>query len=96
MTELMINEYIKVTEVINNIRNIMNIYIKNTEETIKKANELEKEEIIIKFNNILLSIKNDPDIISKYGLLKKRHNEIKNDPKVKPEIMLLLLKNKYQ
>ena len=96
------DEYIKVTNAIDNIQNKIDQYIRDTEEKINKTyNNLDKNELIKKFKQVLFYIKNNPDITTKYKLLKMRQEELKNNilinsSKSEADIVLLSLKDKYE
>lgn len=79
MTEANLDEYVKVTNAIDNIHDKINKYKKIVSETIENSSS-EKEQIrcLLEFKNTIKRIKSDSNITHKYKLLKKRQNELKN------------------
>jgi hypothetical protein len=79
MTDLILDEYVKVTRIIENIQNKINRYKKNVKENIENSrNEHEQEKKIKEFKKTMSRIKGDKDITQQYRLLKKKQKELRD------------------
>ena len=79
MTDLILDEYVKVTRIIENIQNKINRYKKSVKENIENSrNEHEQEKKIKEFKKTMSRIKGDKDITQQYRLLKKKQKELRD------------------
>ena len=79
MTDIILDEYVRVTRTIENIQTKINTYKKSIEEDIESAkSEEEQNERVKEFKNMMAKIKKDPNVTSNYRLLKKRQTELRN------------------
>lgn len=79
MTESMLNEYVRITRIIENIHNKITRYQIKTEKLIKNAKYDEERRVILdRFNKIMYDIKHDKDINVKYKILRDRQIELKS------------------
>jgi len=79
MTESILDEYVRITRIIDNIQNKLTQYKKETDILIEKANtKEERENILSNFKIIMDDIKRDHIITNKYRLLRQKQLELKN------------------
>lgn len=100
MTDYLLDEYVKISKTIENIQMKINEYKKDIEISIENAqSENEQNVHVEKFKEMMIKIKTDPNIITKYKSLKKRQQELKFliIPSTDSEIdhQINQLKNKY-
>lgn len=78
MSEKLLDEYVRITCVIENIQKKINQYRGYIENIINNAdNEREQEQYVNEFKNVMDDIKNDSDITRKYRKLRNRQQELK-------------------
>lgn len=78
MSEDILDEYVRLTRAIENVRNKINQYKKNIDYDISNSkSEKEQQKHVDKFKNVINRIKNDDDITGKYRRVKARHQELK-------------------
>jgi len=98
MSENLLDEYVKITKTIDNIKIKLAKYKDYTENSIEKARtEEEQQNKINKFRNTIIKIKNDETINNKFKLLKKKQQEIKKQliPENDINNTIIMLINKY-
>ena len=108
MTEEILNEYVKITCIIENIQNKINLYKQNIEDNIEKSkNDIEQNQKIKEFVNTMTKIKEDADITQRYRKLKLKQKELKeqliknpiinnnNNIDIDTDIIISNLKSKY-
>ena len=79
MTEQLLNEYVRITFIIENIQNKLNLYKHDIENNIESSNnENEQNEKIKEFIETMKQIKEDADITQRYRKLKLRQKELKD------------------
>lgn len=103
MTDLILDEYVKVTRTIENIQNKINRYKKSVEENIENSkSEQEQENKIKEFKKTMSRIKGDKDITQRYRILKKKQKELRD--KLIPnelsfseaDVLIIGLRKKYE
>jgi len=73
-----LDEYVKITRVIENIQNKINQYIESMDEIIENTqDESERDKKIKEFKTTIERIKNDHEITQKYRQLKNRQKELR-------------------
>lgn len=74
--KIILQEYIKITSIINNIQNKIESYKKEIEDNIKTCKKGDELMYIDQFKNTLELLKNDSEIYNKYRKLKKKQSEL--------------------
>ena len=79
IVEQTLNEYDKITRIIENIQENINNYKKSIEYSIENAtNDQDQEQILNEFRQTVTRIKEDKELIQRYKQLKKRQEELKD------------------
>jgi hypothetical protein len=79
MTSEMLDEYVKITKIIDKIHEKINAYKVSIEQSINNTNSKKKQEFYMnEFKIFINQIKNDMDIINKYKLLKTKQKNLRN------------------
>lgn len=95
-----LDEYVRVSKTIDNIKSKIENYKNSVNELLKKAKtEKEQDEIIEKYRNDMMKIKNDKNITRRFKLLKQKQKNLKNLllPSINndADIIINLMKGKY-
>ena len=78
ITEDLLDEYVKVTITVENIQKKINKHKKTIETRLEKAtNDNEKNACIEEYKLFIMSIKNDPEIVNKYKMLKNKQANLR-------------------
>lgn len=78
MSKDILNEYVKITTIIQNIQEKIDRYKKSIEESLQNStSDKEKEYIFKEFEEKISRIQNDPNITSRYRELKNRQDELR-------------------
>ncbi|AYV77533.1 MAG: hypothetical protein Dasosvirus5_12 [Dasosvirus sp.] len=76
---ILLDEYVKITITIKNIREKLNKYKKSVEKKVINAStDREQQNIISDFTESITRIKNNPEITQKFKILKQRQTELRN------------------
>lgn len=103
MSDLILDEYVKVTRTIENIQDKIIRYKKSVEENIENSkSEKEQEQKIKEFQKTMSRIKGDNDITKRYRLLKQKQKELRD--KLIPDaislseadLLIINLRKKYE
>ena len=79
IVEQALNEYDKITRIIENIQENINNYKKSIEDSIENAtNDQDLEQKLNAFRQTVIRIKEDKETIQRYKQLKKRQEELKD------------------
>lgn len=101
MTDKILNEYVHITNAIENIKNKINNYKNNIINSIEESSSEDEQKYKVReFQSMMEKIKSDPSITKKYKILKERQEELRKilipNETIEINNKIIELKFKYQ